>query len=221
MPQLHITEQLMRFALFKGMGHDELARIVSRTKLDFRKYAEGAAVVLRGDKVDGLLLLIDGKLEVETRSADGQYTITEEAAPPAIIEPERLFGLHQLAGRSYTAATPASVVAICKAEVARLCSESVAFRFNTLNLLATMAQQRGSGRWAALPQNLRQRIARFVAERCATPSGRKTVAILMERLAAELNDNRLYVSQALHAMADEGLLSLSRGKISIPALERL
>ena len=43
----------------------------------------------------------------------------------------------------------------------------------------------------------------------------------MTRLASELNDSRLNVSQALNRLQTAGLLSLGRGKIDIPALERL
>ena len=43
----------------------------------------------------------------------------------------------------------------------------------------------------------------------------------MERLAQEVNDNRLHVSQALNAMQADGLLTLHRGRIEVPSLERL
>ena len=43
----------------------------------------------------------------------------------------------------------------------------------------------------------------------------------MTRLAQELNTKRLYISQALNEMQSEGLLTLSRGKIQVPALEKL
>lgn len=43
----------------------------------------------------------------------------------------------------------------------------------------------------------------------------------MERLAAEVNDSRLDISRALNKMQNEGLLQLSRGRITIPALEKL
>ena len=43
----------------------------------------------------------------------------------------------------------------------------------------------------------------------------------MERLAEELNDSRLHISETLNAMATRGLIELSRGKINIPSIERL
>jgi DNA-binding GntR family transcriptional regulator len=43
----------------------------------------------------------------------------------------------------------------------------------------------------------------------------------MTQLAAELNDSRLDISRALNEMEDDGLLTLHRGRIEIPMLERL
>ena len=43
----------------------------------------------------------------------------------------------------------------------------------------------------------------------------------MERLAEELNDNRLNISRELNKMQSEGLLQLKRAIIHIPSLEKL
>ena len=43
----------------------------------------------------------------------------------------------------------------------------------------------------------------------------------MKQIADELNDSRIDVSRALNQMQAEGLLTLRRGRIEIPMLERL
>ena len=43
----------------------------------------------------------------------------------------------------------------------------------------------------------------------------------MKQIAAELNDSRLDISVALNAMQHDGLLTLHRGRIEIPMMERL
>lgn len=43
----------------------------------------------------------------------------------------------------------------------------------------------------------------------------------MDRLAQELNVKRLKVSMALNELETQGLIELHRGRISIPALEKL
>lgn len=43
----------------------------------------------------------------------------------------------------------------------------------------------------------------------------------MRQLADLLNDSRLDISQALNQMQEDGLLTLHRGRIEIPMIERL
>jgi DNA-binding GntR family transcriptional regulator len=45
--------------------------------------------------------------------------------------------------------------------------------------------------------------------------------MLMNQLAADLNDSRLDISKSLNQMQEDGLLTLHRGRIEIPMLERL
>ena len=45
--------------------------------------------------------------------------------------------------------------------------------------------------------------------------------VLMQHIADELNDSRLDISRALNAMQEDGQLTLHRGRIEIPMLERL
>ena len=221
MPTLKLFDTLTALPLFKGMGHDELSRLAGRTKFDFIKLQAGRMAVCCGQPTGRLLMLAGGRLQAKTYSADGAYCITEEIDAPYTIEPERLFGLRQASASTFTALTDANLIAISKVEVARLCDEFIAFRLNLLNLLATEAQRRTERLWLAPPADLRGRIAGFVTARCLTPRGRKQVSILMERLAAEVNDSRLDVSHALKSMRDAGLIEQGRGLITIPDLERL
>lgn len=221
MPTLKLFDTLTALPLFKGMGHDELSRLAGRTKFDFIKLQAGRMAVCCGQPTGRLLMLAGGRLQAKTYSADGAYCITEEIDAPYTIEPERLFGLRQAPASTFTALADSSLIAISKVEVAHLCDEFIAFRLNLLNLLATEAQRRAERLWLAPPADLRGRIAGFVTARCLTPRGRKQVSILMERLAAEVNDSRLDVSHALRAMRDAGLIEQGRGQITIPDLERL
>ena len=102
-----------------------------------------------------------------------------------------------------------------------LLETQLVFRLNMLNLLAADAQRLRHRAWRSAPQSLLDRITRFFFSRCLYPAGPKTFYILMNQIAAELNDSRLDISHALNAMQADGLLTLHRGRIEIPMLERL
>ena len=94
-------------------------------------------------------------------------------------------------------------------------------RLNMINLLAAETHRTSHIAWRSAPKSLRERIVRFFFLRCIYPAGPKTFHILMKQIATELNASRLDISHTLNAMQHEGLLSLHRGRIEIPFIERL
>ena len=221
MPVLKLNDTLLEFPLFQGMGHEELSMLISRTKLEFIKLQKESETVRKDSHDNKLLLLINGKLRAITYSTDKAYSLTESIPSPYIIEPERLFGLHQKSTSIFTAETEANIIAIDKTEVARLCDTFVAFRLNIINLLATEVQRRVDELWQAPPADLRGRIVRFIKSRCLINHGHKILNILMERLAAEVNDSRLDVSHVLRAMREDGMIETGRGRIVVAEIEKL
>lgn len=221
MPTIQLYDKLLQFSLFQGMSHADLLQIVARTRFDFVKLPAGKRVIKEGDNCDRLFFLINGRLKTETAADDHSYTIVEETHAPDIIQPECIFGISQRFRSTVHTLTDVNLITIGKKEVVNLTDTFLVFRLNMLNLFATHTQKLQHRPWTRTPQDLRKRIVRFFLDHCQRPAGPKTVNICMERLAAEMNDSRLDVSRALNAMQDEGLITLSRGRIVIPALERL
>ncbi|MBM6993215.1 MAG: Crp/Fnr family transcriptional regulator [Prevotella sp.] len=216
-----LYNKLITLPLFLGMSKDDLERIISTTKFDFQKAEANNLIVEEGEKSGQLLLLVDGEVQMETPSDDNGYSVIEFVKAPAAIQPERTFGLTQRYSSSVRATTPSSLIRINKNETLRLTNDSLIFRLNLLNIISTALQKKNHEAWKMVPQNLDQRICRFFTIHCTHPGGRKIFKIKMRRLAAELNDNRLHVSQALHRMSEKGILTMSRGSIEIPSIERM
>ena len=218
---MRIYDHLLQFSLFQGLSRSELLQMAGNTKFGFLKLPPGKTVVSDGGLCTQLFFLISGSLMLSTSSDDHGYRVTERLSAPWLLQPEALFGLSPRYSCTATAATEVHFITLSKDEVLRLTDDFLIIRLNYLNLMATLTQRRTRQAWHRSPSDLRQRIARFLTDHCTYPAGHKTVNILMERLAQEVNDNRLHVSQALNAMQADGLLTLHRGRIEVPSLERL
>lgn len=219
--ELNMYGKLLAQPLFQGMSRDDLGHIIMHTKFGFHKYHDGDTIVNDGDACNQLRFLTDGRLLTVTSADDHGYSFIEEFAAPEILQPERIFGLTQRHTRKYRAIGKCNLIALDKEETIRLTDMFVIFRMNLLNIIATQTQRMSRKPWMHLPDNLRQRMVRFFEAHCDKPTGKKLINIKMTRLANELNDNRLNISRELNKMQEEGLLTLRRGVISIPALERL
>ena len=218
---LQIYDKLLQFTLFQGMSHADLMEVVGHTKLGFSKTAEGQRIVRDGDVCNQLIFVVSGSLSVETVSDDHACRVCEVVSAPYAIQPVQLFGLTQRYTSTFKALTPCSLITIDKQEVLLLLETQLVFRINMLNLFAADSQRLHHRAWRSAPRTLTDRITRFFFSRCLYPAGSKTFYILMNQLAAELNDSRLDISRTLNQMQSQGLLTLHRGRIHIPMLERL
>lgn len=218
---LKIYDKLLQFTLFQGMSHADLMEVVGHTKFGFSKRPEGQRIVKDGDICNHLIFLTTGSLSVETVSDDHTCRVSETVNAPYAIQAEQLFGLSQRYTSTFKTLTECSFITIDKQEVMLLLETQLVFRLNMLNLLAADAQRLRHRAWRSAPHSLSDRITRFFFSRCLYPAGPKTFYILMTQIAAELNDSRLDISHTLNAMQADGLLTLHRGRIQIPMLERL
>ena len=217
----NVYDRLVTLPLFQGMGSEELDKVLTHTKFGFHKHTDEEVIVAEGDPCDTLRILIRGNVACSTASIDHGYVFVEKIGSPYIMQPERLFGLSQRYSRTFTASGEVSLMTLEKTEVTRLIEKSMVFRINFLNILSTLTQRAARHQWQNLPADLRQRMVRFFEAHCLIPAGEKTIKIKMTRLADELNVKRLSVSKELHMMSDEKMLNLHRGRIIIPALEKL
>lgn len=221
MVSAYIQERILELPLFQGMSRNDLAEVFASVKLSRTTCAKGRIIAAEGDLCDRLHFIVEGKISVSCNADDHGYTLTEEFQAPELVQPERIFGLTQRFTRTVTAATNCELMSIGKHDVVLLSDKYEIFRLNLLNIICTGAQRMNRIQWRQKPVGVRNKILRFVESRCLRPAGSKTVTIKMERLAAEIGESRLNVSNELNAMNDCGMIELHRAEFVIPALEKV
>jgi CRP-like cAMP-binding protein len=221
MATLQIYDKLLQFPLFQGMSRDDLEIIAGHTRFGFMKVASGRPVVKLGEACTQLYFLINGSVRVITYSDDYGYSVEEQISAPYILQVEGVFGYHQRYTHDFIASSDVNFITIDKEELVRLSEDFLVFRLNLMNNFATQTQKQLRLSWLHQPQSLRERVERFLTQHCVYPAGHKQFNILMTRLADEMNDSRLNVSRVLNQMQKDGVVTLYRGRIEIPQLERL
>lgn len=221
MSQMGNTDRLLELPLFLGMSRSDLNDVASTTQCSVWHASGGKVVVAEGDVCTQLLFLLEGEMMTERSSVGNGYTVKELFRAPDVLQPECLFGLTQRYTRTFSTLNKCQILAIDKSEVVHLIEKYSIFRLNFINIVSTQAQKQARMPWRNIPQNIRQKIRRFAEHHCMRPAGYKCLNIKMERLAREIGESRLNVSRELHAMQREGLITLRRGEIGIPALEMI
>ncbi len=221
MAENKLYDTLLSLPLFLGLSRNDLHHAVGISKFDFMKAKEDELIVQDGDRCQHLFFLLTGDVNVITEADDHGYRIEEDITAPEIFQTERIFGLSQRFTHTYIAKNNCSIMRLEKQEIHKLSQELEIFRINLLNLISAQTQKMSRRLLRVPPKNLDERVIRFFETHCIRPAGEKTFYIKMSRIALELNDSRLNVSRTLNRLQGEGLLCLHRGRIHIPALEKL
>lgn len=221
MAENKLYDTLLSLPLFLGLSRNDLHYAAGISRFDFQKAKEDELIVQEGERCQHLFFLLTGDVNVITEADDHGYRIEEDITAPEIFQPERIFGLSQRFTHTYIAKNNCSIMRLEKQEIHKLSQELEIFRINLLNLISAQTQKMSRRLLRVPPKNLDERVIRFFETHCIRPAGEKTFYIKMSRIALELNDSRLDISRALNRLQGEGLLYLHRGRIHIPALEKM
>ena len=215
------SNRLFLLPLFQGFSRLDFLDIVEKTPMDFSTLSPKEILVHQNDACESLLMVLSGDLEIEVNSPDHTYTFSETLTGPWIIQPERLFGLHNSYTCTISALSEVKTVALKKQDVRQLLTKYPVFQINFYNLVSTVAQHSSDYLWIARTESLRGHFAHFIKQRSLRPTGPKSLHIRMEDLAQELYSTRKTVSDLLADLAKDKLIYYTRGIIYIDALERL
>lgn len=210
-----VIDRLQESPLFLGMSQHEMQEVVERTKFHFTKVEAGKYLAREGRPCQEITILLSGEMAVSRESDDHQYRLTEQIHAPATLHVTEIFGRSLRYTADYRSVTDCSVVQISRTDVMRLLDEQLIFRLNVINIMALTYAKENARPYKALPDNLRYRIIRFITDRCTWPTGIKILSIKMQTFRNYLAVGRDQFSAELNAMQQDGILQLSRGKITI------
>lgn len=215
------VDVLLELPLFQGLGKSVLAPLMEAVPLTPVAYGPGKFILRQDTPCTGLVFLLTGSATRHTVSDNRRYAFQERIAAPCVLQPEVLYGFHSHYTHSFIARSDTQILTVSKKAVNQVFMNQEVFRLNFINLLSTLAYRRQRPVWNDAPAHVEQRIIRFIHRHAQYPAGEKVLNIRMADLAELLNETRIHISKALNAMQHEGLLSLRRKEIRVPALETL
>ena len=220
-PGENFYPRLLQLPLFQGIGRGDFWEIAEQVRIAFHRLEAGKVLVRSGDPCRSLIFVMKGTLCAQRSDERHRYTFIEYLNQPMVVQPECLFGLSTQYTRTFTVVENIQYFEIQKEDVRDVLFNYETFRINYLNLLSRYTQYATRRLWKSASESINERFQHFVQARAMYPAGRKELHIRMEDLADELLATRLRVSDLLRQLQSEGLIISRRGRIEIPALEKL
>ena len=215
---------MARSPLFHGIEPDELTRIAQA--MARRRYKRGEVIFHEGDPGDALHVVVEGRVKITRESAEGDEAIV------VILSPGDAFGelvLLDGAPRSTTATAmdATETLTMSRATFVELIDGASPFRWQALTGVARrirrLTDQLAEVHFLDLAGRLALQLTRLAEESAPgqTADVRLSRTLTQSDLAAMVGGTRQRVNQILGDFADEGLVSVDAGGMTIRDLERL
>lgn len=214
-------ETLLQLPMFQGLSKNDITDILAKVKFHFRKHSPGEQLYRQEERCTQVCFILSGTVVAETLSRDKSYTLCETLPVPHVIELYSLFGINPRYHSSYRVVDDVNTLTIDKQYLLGELNGYVPCGINFSNIISSRAQYLYQRIWSDVTGGLRERFVHFLLLHSLRPAGHKVLHIKMEDLAALLGDSRINVSRLLNSLQDDGLVTLRRKEIEIPALERL
>ncbi|WP_455584574.1 Crp/Fnr family transcriptional regulator [Bacteroides sp.] len=214
-------DTLLQLPLFQGLCHEDFTNILEKVKLHFTKHKAGDTIVKYGTPCNQLIFLLKGETSLQTTSEDELFTFIEHVEAPYVIEPHALFGMNLNYASSYVARTEVHTISISKSLVLSGLLKYDIFRLNYMNIISNRAQNMYARLWEKAPEDIEDKIIRFILVHTEKPIGEKIIKIKMDDFAHCVDDTRLNVSRTLNSLQEQKLLELHRKEIVIPDAAKL
>lgn len=211
--------------LFSSLSPVERADLLARTRQ--RTYARGEVLVRTGDPSDSLHLVESGRLAVRVDTEGGDTAMLN------VLGPGAWFGELSLLGGSAPVRT-ATVVALEEtvtrslptSNFAELRRRHPAIGELLLSLLSRRIEELSSRLLETMYVSLDRRVHRQLLDLVGiyggvAPDGSVTVPVTQEQLAELVGSTRSSVNQVLQGLAQQGVVTLGRGRVVVVDPARL
>ena len=215
------VNNLLLLPFLQGLSNEELLQIAGRVRFHFQSRSEREIIARQDSPCKGLIYVTSGEIAQIRRGDGGDYTLTEWFSAPYLVQPEALYGFRTRYSHTFIAASDVRLLEISKEDVRDTLIHYDAFRIGLLNYLSYAVQRTTSSLWRIAKSDIPSRFAHFLLQRSTRPAGRKQLNIRRSELAECLNTTKRQLVPVLTELEEKGLIETTRGKIEIPAFEKL
>ena len=215
------TDALRRVSYFASLPAAELKDLAAQCTV--RSLGRGEALFEEGDSCGGLLIVVDGHVEIRQISLRGREQVFHTEGPGAALGEAPLFdGGGYIA--SAVALSPTRVLFLPRAEVRRLCQRRPAVALAMLETLARRVRHFAGVISDLAFRPVAERLARHLQTAGAapiTPGTRIELTLTQAQLAARLGTVRELVTRAFSQLEQRGVISRDRSLVIVRDPTRL
>jgi CRP-like cAMP-binding protein len=208
---MHIYEKLTQNALFRGLDEMEVRGLLEEISYTRRRFRSNGTIACEGDPVDGLMLVLSGRVRGEMIGHSGKVLKIEYIESRHALAAAFVFGEQQRFPANIVADCDTECVFLRKQALLRLVSVNGTVLHNFLDIISTQAQFLSDKIHLLAFQDIKGKIAAYLCKELKdVPAGEKNIHL--KHSHTELSElfgvTRPALSRALRQMHRDGILAV-------------
>jgi len=210
---------LTRAPLFQSISEEEIKSVLFTVPFRIRKYKADTLIAQSGDKINSMMIVIEGKVKGEMVDFTGRVIKIEEIAAPGAIASAFMFGTNNRFPVNVNAVTNTELLVIEKPDFLKLLIAEDRMLINFLNMISNRSQFLSDKIKFLNFKTIKGKLAQFFLQRAGKDKNFITLEMTQKDLADYFGVARPSIARALKEMEEEKVIE-AKGK-SIRIIDKM
>lgn len=212
-----LTEVLSKSDLFNNIEQAEIEEFLDKNIYKVKEYTRNDVFALAGDKVNYLMIVLEGSLIARMVSESGKYIQIDKIDSGRIIAPAMLFATNNVFPVNVIPEGNVSVFFMHKDSFLKAMHQSEKLLHNFIRIVSDINRFLSTKIHSLSLRSIRGKLAEYILQESNKKGGSAVVIFSMTRqeLADKFAVTRQALSRSLSELEEDGLISIKGKKIEI------
>jgi CRP-like cAMP-binding protein len=209
-------DTLSKSKLFAGFPKEQIELIFKEIHYRVRKHQKGELIFLAGDKIDSLMILLEGTISGEMVDGSGHVFRIENIHSGMTIAPGFIFGIYNHFPVNVVAVKSCKILSISKNDLIILMNKYPQLSINLTGIISNKTQFLALKIKSIFMQTIRGKIAVYLLDMSNSRNSREfEMDTSQTELARKFNVARPSVARVFSKMKSKGIIEVKRRKVKI------
>ena len=202
--------KLENLAIFRGLSKEKILEIINYSDFKIKKFEKQETLSFRGDKINDIMIVLDGELRGEMQKFNGDTIIIDFLKQNDMIAPAFIFGINNDFPVDLIANTNSTILSLNKSSLITLLSENELLLTNFLNEVSNKSQLLSKRIWFNfVNKTIYEKVVAYIYENHIDDV--ITFKPNISELAKKFEITRPSLSREISALCETGLLTKIAG----------
>lgn len=198
--------KLENLPIFRGLSKEKILEIINYSDFKIKKFEKQETLSFRGDKINDIMIVLDGELRGEMQKFNGDTIIIDFLKQNDMIAPAFIFGINNDFPVDLIANTNSTILSLNKSSLIALLSENELLLTNFLNEVSNKSQLLSKRIWFNfVNKTIYEKVVAYIYENHI--DGVITFKPNISELAKKFEITRPSLSREISSLCESGLLN--------------